>query len=105
MNCINIDPIEFEGLTVNYSEQTVYYEIQEIMMTNREFQILLFLMSNRGQVFSKRQIYDHVTEFNEKDDLHTVEITISRIRKKLEQVTGRMDFIITIRGRGYKFRK
>ena len=105
MNCINSDLIEFEGLTVNYSEQTVYYETQEIIMTNREFQILLFLMSNRGQVFSKRQIYDYVTEFNEKDDLHTVEITISRIRKKLEQVTGRWDFIITIRGRGYKFRK
>uniref|UniRef100_UPI003FA440DD winged helix-turn-helix domain-containing protein n=1 Tax=Enterocloster clostridioformis TaxID=1531 RepID=UPI003FA440DD len=75
------------------------------MFTNREFQIFYFLMSHRGQVFSRRQIYDHVTEFNEKDDLHTVEITISRIRKKLEQITGKSDFIITIRGRGYKFRK
>lgn len=99
------DLIEFEGLAVNFLEQTVHYGIQEIIMTNREFQILFFLMSHRGQVFSKKQIYYHVTECNEKDDLHTIEITISRIRKKLEQHTGRSDFIITIRGRGYKFRK
>lgn len=59
----------------------------------------------RGQVFTKKQIYDHVTEFNEKDDLHTEEFTIFKIRKKLEQVTGRLDFIVTIRGRGYKFRE
>ena len=100
-----VNMIEYDRLTVSYLEQTVDYESQEITFTNREFHILYFLMSHRGQVFSKRQIYDHVTEFNEKDDLHTVEITISRIRKKLERVTGRSDFIITIRGRGYKFRK
>lgn len=105
MNGINNDLIEFEGLIVNYSEQTVYYGMQEIVMTNREFQILYFLLSHRGQVFSKRQIYYCVTEFDEKEELHTVEITISRIRKKLELYTERADFIITIRGRGYKFRK
>lgn len=105
MNREDINVIEFEGLIMNYSEQTVYYQSQEIMMTNREFQILYFLISHRGQVFSKRQIYNSVTEFDERDELHTVEITISRIRKKLEQVTGRSDFIVTIRGRGYKFKK
>ncbi|MCC8023804.1 MAG: helix-turn-helix domain-containing protein [Clostridium sp.] len=57
------------------------------------------------QVFSKRQIYDYITGFNERDNLHTVEITISKVRKKLEQYTGRGNFIITIRGRGYKFKK
>lgn len=105
MNGGEIEIIEFKGIIASYSEQTVFYEKQELMMTNREFQILYFLMSHQGQVFSKRQIYDQVTDFNEKDDLHTVEITISRIRKKLEQVTGKSDLIITIRGRGYKFRK
>lgn len=105
MSSVVIDIIKFEGLTVSYSEQTLCYEMQEIMMTNREFQILYFLISHRSQVFSKRQIYDYVTEFNEKDDLHTVEITISRIRKKLKIYSGRSDFIVTIRGRGYKFKK
>lgn len=98
--------IEFEGLTVNYSEQTVRYQTQENKMTNREFQILYFLISHRGQVFSRRQIYNCVTEYDdEKEELHTVEITISRIRQKLKIYSGRSDFVVTIRGRGYKFKK
>lgn len=86
-------------------EQTVCYQGKEIPFTNREFQILAFLLKYRGQVFSKRQIYEQVTEDEERVDYHTVEITISRIRKKLEQCSGRKDYIITIRGRGYKIRK
>ncbi|XBX04839.1 response regulator transcription factor [Enterocloster clostridioformis] len=101
----NMAVIKYENLIINTVEQVTLYDNKEIELTNREFQVLYFLVSYQGQVFSKRQIYAHVTEFNEKDDLHTVEITISRIRKKLEQATGKSDFIITIRGRGYKFKK
>lgn len=43
--------------------------------------------------------------YSEKDCYHTIEITISRIRKKLKECTGRKDFIVTINGRGYKFKK
>lgn len=57
MNREDVNMIEFEGLTVNYSEQTVHYQMQEIEMTNREFQILYFLMSHRGQVFSRGITY------------------------------------------------
>lgn len=99
------DIIKFDGLTVNYLEQTVFYKDNEILLTNREFQVLYFLAQHRGQVFSKMQIHAQVAEGVEIDSLHTVEITISRIRKKLEECTGRRDFIITIRGRGYKFKK
>lgn len=101
----NYEIIEFNNLIVNNLEQVVSYKDVEIQLTNREFQILYFLMRHRGQVFSKAQIYDQVTGDVEKDSLHTVEITISRIRKKLEACIGRKDLIVTIRGRGYKFKK
>lgn len=95
----------YEELEVNLIEQTAYYRGEEVCFTNREFQVLAFLMKYCGQVFSKKQIYEQITEDNEREDYHTVEITLSRIRKKLEQCSGRKDFIVTIRGRGYKFRK
>lgn len=101
----NFEIIEFNNLIVNYSEQVVSYKDVEIQLTNREFQVLYFLMRNQGQVFSKAQIYNQVTGDVEKDSLHTIEITISRIRKKLEARIGRKDLIVTIRGRGYKFKK
>lgn len=101
----NYEIIEFNNLIVNNLEQVVSYKDVEIKLTNREFQILYFLMRHQGQVFSKTQIYNQVTGDVEKDSLHTIEITISRIRKKLEARIGRKDLIVTIRGRGYKFKK
>ena len=97
--------LEYQNLKVNPLEQMVYYCGEEIPLTNREFQILYLLLKYHGQVFSKRQIYEQITEDGERVEYHTVEITISKIRKKLETYSGRKDFIITIRGRGYKFRK
>lgn len=104
-NSYNLDIIVFRELCINNLEQVVIYKGKEISFTNREFQVLYFLMRHQGQVFSKAQIYNQVTGDVEKDSLHTIEITISRIRKKLEACIGRKDLIVTIRGRGYKFKK
>ena len=102
----NYDSIlEYENLVINPMEQVVFYKEVEIEFTNREFQVLYLLLLHRGIVLSKRQIYEQITDDNEKIDYHTIEITISRIRKKLKESTGRSDFIITVRDRGYKFSK
>lgn len=53
----NVDTIVFRELYINYLEQVVIYKGKEITFTNREFQVLYFLMKHPGQVFSKRQIY------------------------------------------------
>lgn len=103
-SCSN-DLVQYEGLVLNYMEQTAKYDDKDIIFTNREFQVLYLLMQYPGLVLSKRQIYAQVAENDNRDDFHTIEITISRIRKKIEQHSGRKDFILTIRGRGYKFRK
>lgn len=97
--------IEAGSFIMNPFEQTVFSQGLEIPFTNREFQVLYLLLENRGQVFSKWQIYRQVSRNYEKEDYHTIEITISRIRKKLELYTGEKNLIITIRGRGYKFKK
>lgn len=96
---------ECEGLYVNYLEQVVSYKGKEIYFTNREFQTIYLLLQYQGQVLSKKQIYEQTTGDGERVDYHTVETTISRIRKKIEICSGRRDFIITIRERGYKFKK
>ena len=99
-NCI----LKYEDLIVNPMEQTVLYKGNEIEFTNREFQVLYLLHQYQGIVLSKKQIYNQIAE-DDKNDYHTIEITISRIRKKLKEHTGRSDLIITIRDRGYKFRR
>lgn len=96
--------LEYEGLKINPLEQMVLYKEIEILFTNREFQVLYLLIRYQGIVLSKQQIYEQITD-DDRIDYHTIEITISRIRKKLKEYTGRSDWIITVRDRGYKFRK
>ena len=71
-----MDGLEYRNLKINPLEQTVYYFGEEIPLTNREFQLLYLLLKYQGQVFSKRQIYEQITEDGERVDYHTVEITI-----------------------------
>lgn len=94
-----------EELYVNYLEQVVSYKGKEIYFTNREFQTIYLLLQYQGQVLSKKQIYEQTTGDGKRVDYHIVESTISRIRKKIEICSGRRDFIITVRERGYKFKK
>lgn len=101
----NMKILEAEGIVINPFEQAVSYEGREVIFTNREFWTLYLLVQYRGMVLSKKQIYSQVTEDEERVDYHTVEITVSRIRKKLETMTGRSNMIIAIRGSGYKFIK
>ena len=79
---------ECEGLYVNYLEQVVSYKGKEIYFTNREFQTIYLLLQYQGQVLSKKQIYEQTTGDGERVDYHTVETTISRIRKKIEICSG-----------------
>ncbi len=92
------------SLIVNPLEQIVQYENKKIIFTNREFQVLYLLLQYQGIVLSKQQIYEQIAD-DDRVDYHTIEITISRIRKKLKEYTGRTDLILTVRDRGYKFRK
>lgn len=101
----NIQVLCADGIIINPFEQTVCYQGKEIIFTNREFWILYLLVEYRGMVLSKQQIYSHVTEDQQRVDYHTVELSISRIRKKLETFTGRKAWIVVIRGSGYKFKK
>ena len=68
-----MDGLEYRNLKINPLEQTVYYFGEEIPLTNREFQLLYLLLKYQGQVFSKRQIYEQITEDGERVDYHTVE--------------------------------
>ena len=101
----NPEEMNMEGLTINRLEQSVYYGGAEILLTNREFQILYFLMLTQGKVFSKKQIYEQISGDKEKENYHRIDVMISRMRRKLEAVTGRRDFVVTVRERGYKFKK
>jgi len=76
---------------------------RELDLSAKEFEMLWFLAKNKGQVFSKEQIFDHVWGFNEYGDINTVTVHIRKIREKIEKDPANPKYIKTVWGIGYKF--
>jgi DNA-binding response OmpR family regulator len=79
---------------------------RDIPLTAVEFRILCLLMENRGKVFTKSRIYEHVWDgdFYESDD-NTIMVHISKLRDKIEDDPRNPRYLKTIRGLGYRFEK
>ena len=75
----------------------------EIMLTPKEFDILFFLAKNRGEVFTKEQIYQAVWDGAYLLDDSNIMAFIRKIRKKIEPNPDAPQYILTIWGIGYKF--
>ncbi|MCD8328550.1 MAG: winged helix-turn-helix domain-containing protein [Ruminococcus sp.] len=75
----------------------------EIILTPKEFDILLFLARNRGEVFTKEQIYQAVWDAEYLMDDSNIMAFIRKLRKKIEPHPDAPEYILTIWGIGYKF--
>lgn len=95
--------ISFGELRIIPSKRQVFLNTQEVSMTSKEFDILEFLARNKGQVFSKEQIYDRIWgEYYVADD-RNITAYINKIRKKIEPDQSNPIYIQTVWGVGYKF--
>lgn len=73
----------------------------EIELTSREFSVLEYLMRRVGEVVSKREILDHVWDYDFEGDPNIVEVYIRYLRNKIDRPFGRRT-IETVRGAGYR---
>ena len=82
-----------------------YYLGYSIPQIGKEFDLLLFLASNKGRVFTKKQIYSQVWEEEYAFDDSNIMSFISKLRKKIEPDPDHPFYILTVRGVGYRFNK
>jgi DNA-binding response OmpR family regulator len=73
----------------------------EIVLTPREFAVLDYLIRNRGDVVTKRDILDHVWSYDFEGDPNIVEVYVHYLRNKVDRPFGRTS-IETVRGAGYR---
>ena len=92
-----------DGLTIYIASRKVVRDGSEITLTPKEFDILYFLAKNRGEVFTKEQIYQAVWDGEYLLDDSNIMAFIRKIRKKIEPNPDAPQYIITIWGIGYKF--
>lgn len=85
------------------------YEVKNnngvVELTLREFELVKFLAVQQGQVFSRESLLEKVWGYEYYGDVRTVDVTVRRIREKLEANPSEPEFIITKRGVGYYFNK
>ncbi|MDE7425597.1 MAG: response regulator transcription factor [Lachnospiraceae bacterium] len=89
-------------LSINPSRHEVYKNAQKIELTAKEFDLLMFLAKNQGQVFTKKQIYNAVWNDEYTYDDNNIMVHIRRLRKKIEDDPENPIHIITVWGVGYK---
>lgn len=74
---------------------------KEISLTKKEYELLKFLIRNKGIVVSREQIFDNVWGINSNSQMRMVDIQISHLRDKIEQDTKNPQIIKTVHGFGY----
>ncbi|KAF5041593.1 Transcriptional regulatory protein WalR [anaerobic digester metagenome] len=82
----------------------VYLDDEEIKLTNKEFELLLFLASNPNIVFTKERLFDRIWGMDAMGDVATVIVHINRLREKIEIDSSNPKYIETVWGAGYRFK-
>lgn len=97
------DTICCGALSIDLRLRRVCRDGTDISLTPKEFDILYFLARNRGEVFTKEQIYQAVWENDYLLDDSNIMAFIRKLRKKIEPNPDSPEYILTIWGIGYKF--
>ena len=101
----DIDSISLKDMVIDKLNRTVTVKDIPVLLTGKEFDLLLFLASNKGRVFTKKQIYSQVWEEEYAFVDSNIMSFISKLRKKIEPDPDHPFYILTVRGVGYRFNK
>lgn len=99
------DSIQSEDLCIYPAAYRVTERGEEINLTRREFELLLFLAQNAGIVFSRETLFERVWGEEAMGNSATVMVHIGRIREKIEPDPSHPIYIETVWGAGYRFKK
>ena len=96
--------IEINGLVLDSYSRRVHVNDEEIILTTKEFDILLLLAKSPNHAFSKHEIFEKIWGFDSLGDISTVTVHIRKIREKIEPDPPNPKYIETIWGVGYRFK-
>ena len=99
----NNDIIVFDELMIYLNKYEVKKNGEIVDLTLREYELLRFLASSADQVFSREQLLEEVWGYEYYGDIRTVDVTVRRLREKIEDNKGEFKYILTKRGIGYYF--
>jgi two-component system alkaline phosphatase synthesis response regulator PhoP len=93
----------FGGMRVNFQKSEIIRDGSRVPLSERESRLLQFLVMNRGTAVSRDTLLEHVWGYRRAPVTRTVDVTILRLRQKIENNPADPRFIITVPGVGYRF--
>jgi DNA-binding response OmpR family regulator len=96
-------PLRFDGLEIDPAARRVVANGEEVVLTAREFDLLLFFARHPGRVFTRDQLMDAVWRYTFWTDTTTVTVHVRRLRAKIEDDPARPTRVQTVWGVGYRF--
>ncbi|MGI6486442.1 MAG: response regulator transcription factor [Thermoanaerobacterales bacterium] len=99
------DTIKIRELEIDLKSYLLKKNGSPLDLTFREFELIKFLASQPGQVFSREKLLEEVWGYEYYGDIRTVDVTVRRLREKVEDDPANPEYILTKRGIGYYFSK
>ncbi len=96
--------IERDGLVVDVARRTVDVRGQGVQLTYVEFELLRTLAASPGRVFSRRMLLESLWKSADYRDPRTIDVHVRHLREKLEAEPRTPEYILTVRGVGYRFK-
>ncbi len=100
----NSQVLKFGSFVIDINKYEVTKDGKVIELTIREYELLKFLASQKHQIFSREQLLEQVWGYEYYGDVRTVDVTVRRLREKVEDVPSKPKLILTKRGIGYYFK-
>jgi DNA-binding response OmpR family regulator len=98
------DLISADGLQIDLARRSVRVRNEPVQLTYVEFELLRTLASNPGRVYSRRMLLEALWGGADYRDPRTIDVHVRHLREKLERDPAEPEYILTVRGVGYRFR-
>ena len=95
--------VEAAGIVIDPATFSVSKDGETVDLTQKEYDLLLYLIKERGKVFTREDLMQKVWNYDYFGDMRTVDVTVRRLREKIEADPGKPERIMTKRGVGYYF--
>ncbi|NLD47342.1 MAG: response regulator transcription factor [Clostridiaceae bacterium] len=97
--------LSIRGLEIHKDSRRVFVNNKEVNMTQKEFELLLFLAQNPDRVYGRDELFDKIWGFDSLGDAATVTVHVARIREKIESTPSDPQYIETVWGAGYRMKR
>jgi DNA-binding response OmpR family regulator len=96
--------IQIDGLVIDMENKTVHYQSEPVLLTKKEYELLLYFVINKNRVVSRQSIAEHLwgDHYDMADNYDTVYVHTMNLRKKIAAYSP-VDYIRTVHGMGYKW--